>query len=230
MRRGAKYFNTVNASSPDVKALHFKDAKSVGGFLKSVLDGGNCRGKLAELISEFSKASGVEAMTTDLETLFNQIIDQEKGGVTVNISQQLYLDDVIVEQLNADWGEGMFKSRRAPRNAMGLAMRVRNQRWRRPGGDIDFSNEAYVLIQEGVFNPSYAGSDYIAANKLAHLLIHELLHVAARTGTYGHDDDETGLQTAVKRLGSPTLADFLIKHCNVPKESGIGRTSRRRVR
>lgn len=100
---------------------------------------------------------------------------------------------------------------------MGLSIRVFASQTRVGGRLIDFNNEAYVLLQEAVFNPGYgAGAQYTAANKLAHNLIHEMIHVAASTGTYSFDDDEK-LVGAVNALGASSVNTLIQQHCNVSK-------------
>jgi len=87
----------------------------------------------------------------------------------------------------------------------------------RVGGKVvDFNNEAYVLIKATGFDPNY-DDGYQAATSLATTLIHELLHVAAGTGTYSHDGPGK-YQDAVKALGASDVNDYINKHCQIRRK------------
>lgn len=71
----SQYFNVVDAEVAG-KALHFKNQNSAKDFLSSVLNNGNCKAKIEELINKFAEVTGVDALETDLGKLFGRITNQ----------------------------------------------------------------------------------------------------------------------------------------------------------
>jgi YD repeat-containing protein len=202
-----QYFTVVEAEK-NGKALHFKDTQSAKDFLTSVLDNGDCRNKLAQLVKKLAEITGTGAIDENLDQVFDKIASQNKGGFTFNVRQSVNLFDLMADKVEADFPKyKMHRGQAGQLFPMGATYRADHT-----------GNLAYVLLQEKAFDPAYGvGSDRGAANALMIHLVHELVHAASKTGTYDHDNDKR-LLDAVVSMGAASVNIYIEKHCSVPPD------------
>ncbi len=163
------YFKVVKEGN--VNYLAYKDVQSARDMLQNAYDE-KCKNAMAKLINVMSSVTRKDGtkgdpITTNLLDLFDKIQGQKTGGFFLNAGKT---HEVLQIAVNA-WSDAV----KLPREKIPCCR-----------------NDGAVAIRPGTTNDAHIYTAILfnkaeTPQKMLTNLIHELLHVAAKRGTYDHD-------------------------------------------
>ena len=192
------FFNIVASGAG--KTLRFKDKDAFRKHFDTVVNSGDCKKKLNQLLAEIGRlgVSGQELAATDIVSLFKNVDSQTKGGFEIDKT-----DGQAFEQ---------YKTLNS------LSDQQARELWPAGGGGMTFRNHANQG-ERYVYN--YGGDGWLAdtynvpkqiqrfAYKSFQTTVHEMFHAAGKTNSFRHSQ----MDEAAVNLGAHSFTDFVRKAC-----------------
>jgi hypothetical protein len=180
--------------------LRFKDKEAFLRLFKSVLDSGDCKAKLNELLKEIGATAlpGQELVANDIEALFSDINGQQSGGFFMDRSMDdAYNDLKSVNNLDDE-----------------TARKV----WPAGGGGVTFrkntnvaERHVYIFPRAGWYKDTYDISGTMQRFAYGDFVrtVHESFHAAGKSRSFRHEQ----MDAAAKKLGSSGFTAYVEKYC-----------------